>query len=612
MYIFKRFFIVFFFFIGVFASFAQQNMDEILKNVDIKIPRLSPVPEEVKDVSTPVFSLNGTWQFNVQNQKMGSISVPGEWEMQGFKVSPGETGYYVKSFDIPKGWQENLTFIRFDGVSSQATVKINGQEVGKHEGGFVPFEFEITDALKPGDNKIMVEVKANTISDILACTSQYAAHTVGGILRKVTLFNLPDINISDIKVETKFDKRYRNADLIIKSKVENQGKEQWPSDVSLQYSLIDKNGKEIKRTQVNLQKPIEFNGNVTNIQRMQIRKPKHWNPEQPYLYTLKTEILKGEEVLQLNSQKVGFREVEVNKGQLLVNGTPIKLHGVNRHIVHPLTGRSITPKVAKLDAKLFKQANCNYIRTSHYPPSEEFLKAADSLGIFVESEAALTWIEHHASPIWEHWDYKDERFLPYFLMANIENIQAYKNHPSVIIWSLANESRWSPLWEKVKTVVDQLDETRPNSFHDQVWGGFNNAGSKADIANYHYPGINGPKATDTMSRLVLFGEYAHLSTYNRRELLTDPGVRDAYNVPLVNFYDSIYSHKNNLGGAIWSGIDDTFHLPDGKIVGYGPWGPLDGWRRPKPEYYGMKKAYSPIKVENKGVVNGKLQLQVEN
>jgi hypothetical protein len=115
-----------------------------------------------------------------------------------------------------------------------------------------------------------------------------------------------------------------------------------------------------------------------------------------------------------------------------------------------------------------------------------------------------------------------------------------------------------------------------------------------------------------MNRPTLFGEYAHLSTYNRRELLTDPGIRDAYNQPLVTFYDSIYAHRNNLGGAIWSGIDDTFHMPDGRIVGYGPWGPIDGWRRPKPEYFGMKKAYSPIKVKYSGLTNGRLQFMVEN
>ena len=124
--------------------------------------------------------------------------------------------------------------------------------------------------------------------------------------------------------------------------------------------------------------------------------------------------------------------------------------------------------------------------------------------------------------------------------ANMDNVLAGRNHPSIIIWSLGNESKWSPLWEKVNKIVKEMDPSRPTSFHDQCWGGFNNAGSNADVANYHYPGINGPKATDTMSRPTLFGEYAHLSTYNRRELLTDPGVRSAYNEPLVQFYDSIY------------------------------------------------------------------------
>ena len=522
--------------------------------------------------------------------------------MQGFDLNIGETAYYQKSLSIPKDWANKRIFIRFDGVSSHALIKVNNSTVAEHEGSFVPFETEITTALKEGNNVLQVAVRANTISDILACTSQYAAHTVAGILRKVTLFVLPEINISDITINTVFDTKFKNAVLKVDTKIESSNYDS--QEIQLQYSLFSGEKKIIQKT---VSVTSEFSkASIT------VKKPYQWNPESPYLYDLKTELIKNGKVIQTNKQKIGFRQVEVKGSQVYVNGKSIKLHGVNRHVVHPLTGRSLSPELDVLDAKLFKEANCNYIRTSHYPPSEEFLRAADSIGLFVESESSLTWIEHHASPIWGHWDYKDKKLLPYLLQANLDNIQANKKHPSVIIWSLANESRWSPLWDKVKKVVKAVDPNRPTAFHDQCWGGFNNAGSTADIANYHYAGINGPKATDTMSRPTLFGEYSHLSTYNRRELFSDPGVRDAYNLPLVTFYDSIYAHPNNLGGAIWSGIDDTFHLPNGKIVGYGPWGPIDGWRRPKPEYFGMKKAYSPVKVMNVSELKGKLSLQVEN
>ncbi|TQO39750.1 beta galactosidase small subunit [Arenibacter algicola] len=591
-------------------AISQENTHRILADAGIEIPRLSPIPREVQSIKDPVLSLNGKWDVALDNGIPKPVEVPGELAMQGYDLKIGETAYYQRSIEIPKDWKGKRIFIRFDAISSYARVKLNEIPIVEHEGSFVPFEAEITEQIKPGENMLQVEVQAHTISDVLGCTSQYAAHTVAGILRKVSLFVLPESNISDITITTDFDKNFLHAKLNIETKIAVLNSP--ISQFELRYTLLDTN----EKPQISKLLPLNIAEKsdvyyISDIS-LAINRPHHWTPESPYLYRLQTELIQNGETLQKNIQKIGFRQVDIKKGELLVNGKPIKLHGVNRHSVHPISGRSLSPELERLDAKLFKEANCNYIRTSHYPPSEEFLEAADELGLFVESEASLTWIEHHASPIWGHWNYKDPKFLPYMLMANIENIQANKKHPSVIIWSIANESRWSTLWDKVKQVVKHMDPSRPIAFHDQCWGGFNNAGSTADIANYHYPGINGPMATDTMSRPTLFGEYAHLSTYNRRELLTDPGVRDAYNQPLVSFYDSIYAHPNNLGGAIWSGIDDTFHLPDGRIVGYGPWGPIDGWRRPKPEYFGMKKAYSPIKVKNSSLVNGRLQFVVEN
>ncbi|MGN7990009.1 glycoside hydrolase family 2 TIM barrel-domain containing protein [Pedobacter sp. 22226] len=572
---------------------------------------LSPIPSTVQSSNKPVVSLNGNWKFE-QTGKKGNIKVPGEWVMQGYTVNAGETATYSREFHIPDAWKGNRIKLRFDGVSSHAIIKINGKKLAGHEGSFVPFEIDITDALKTGANLLQVEVQANTISDILACTSQYAVHTVGGILRNVTLFALPEVHLADLTVVTTLEDNYSNATLHLKALINNQG--QNATSGLAHYTLTDASGKIIADVKtpwaaISGQQSALLNTDIA------VKNVIKWNTDQPYLYTLTTALIVDGKTTESHHQKIGFRQVEVKGNQVFVNGMPIKLRGVNRHAVHPLTGRAISDDLELKDAELFKQANCNYIRTSHYPPSERFLAIADSIGLFVENESSLTWIQHGASPIWKLWNYKDEKFYPYMLAANIEKMQAGKNHPSVIIWSLGNESYWSPLWDKVYCEAKKLDPTRPISFHDQCWGGFNNGGNKVDIANYHYPGINGPAATDTMKRPTLFGEYAHISTYNRRELLTDPGVRAAYGPSLVKMYDSMYVHKGNLGGAIWSGIDDTFHLPDGNIVGYGPWGPIDAWRRLKPEYWGMKKAYSPVVVKNvhqPTLKNGKLVLEIEN
>ena len=601
----------FFLFFCLFSSLNSIGQTSI---TGFNIPRLSPLPATVTGVEQSHILLNGKWDFQVLGHTAKRvINVPGEWEMQGFAVNEGETAVYSLKLDIPADWKSQRIKIRFDGVSSQAVVKVNNIKVGEHEGSFVPFEVDITNALKPTNNILQVEVQALTISDRLACTSQYAVHTVGGLLRKVVLFAVPQTNIASGVTTTTFDAQFKNAILKIRSGLANESAS--PASAQLQYVLTDAAGKVIFQKLSTVEKDIVPNSIANTQITISVKQPEQWNPEHPYLYHLKSTLLVNGKVVQSVNQNLGFRQVEVKGNQLLVNGKAIKLHGVNRHSIYPLTGRSISPELDRKDAELFRNANCNYIRTSHYPPSEEFLNAADELGLFVESEASLCWINHGASPIWKKWDYKDERFLPYMVNANVENVLAGRNHPSIIIWSLGNESVWSPLWEKVLAVVKQLDSSRPTTFHDQCWGGYNNAHSKADIAVYHYPGINGPAACDTMKRPVLFGEYAHISCYSRRELLTDPGVRSSYGKPLETMYDSMYYHKGCLGGAIWSGIDDTFHMPDGRIIGYGPWGPIDGWRRPKPEYFGMKKAYSPIKIKRiDWPVEGKkyIELSVEN
>lgn len=593
------------------------SLRQIIKSMNFETPVLSPIPLSVTGVKVAALYLNGSWKFNPENKDQTTakeIEVPGEWEMQGFKVAKGNSATYWKAFTVPADWEGKRIKIRFDGVSSHGLIKINGKTIGSHEGSFVAFEFDITDAVKPGENLLEVEVQCETISDILACTSQYAAHPVGGILRKVTLFTLPRINISDFFWDVKFDNMYSDATLNISSKVEFRSKEQ--SKVYLKFDIQDADGKSVnlKMNTVNvpLSKTIsDVHGSIT------VPSPKKWDPEHPNLYVLTTYLVADGKILQINSQKIGFRQIELRGNRFFINNHPVKLRGVDRHEVHPLRGRSLTPELCRRDVELFRAGNCNYIRTSHYPPSEEFLQACDELGMFVESEASLCWIQHGASPIWKTWNYLDTKYLPYMMRANHDNVLSGRQHPCIIIWSLGNESRWSPLWERINDEIRKLDKSRPTSFHDQCWTTYNNAGSKADIANYHYPGFNGPRECEKeKTRPTIFGEYMHVQCYARREVETDQSVRsDVWANTLKQMVDSVYLYPACLGGAIWSGIDDIFHLSKDRICGYGPWGPIDGWRREKPEYIGMKKSYSPVIITNLKTVktvNGKIKLDIEN
>lgn len=598
----------------MFGNYQELTAQNIVNYSLSHLPRLSPRPKAVAGIQQSTISLNGTWKFTGGKSVKENITVPGEWEMQGFKVDSAATATYTRYFNVPEDWKGKRVKLRFDAVSSHCIVKINGKKVGTHEGSFVPFEFDITKEVKPGNNSLEVDVQCQTVSDLLACTSQYAGHPVGGILRKVTLFVLPEVNMAAFTYVTRFDRRYENATLNIPLEIANEGNKE--KDVHILFQLKDAHGSSIllpKNTfSIN---DIASGTSSKDTISLSVKAPQKWNPEHPYLYTLITILLVNTKVSEIYSQKIGFREIQIRGNQLFVNNHPVKLHGVCRHSIYPFTGRSVSPALCLKDAELFRNGNCNYIRTSHYPPSEEFLNDCDSLGLFVESESSLCWIGHGAGHIWKKWNYKDGKHLPYLINANIEKMIADRNHPSVISWSLANESVWSPLWVKVNKMVKQLDPSRPTVFQDQCWGGYNNEGSQCDIANYHYPGLNTPAACDTMKRPTIFDEYMHVENYNRREVLTDPFIRADWGGPLRKMYDSIYTHEGNLGGAIWAGIDDIFHMPDGRMTGYGPWGVIDGWRRKKPEYWEMKKSYAPVIISNRNqpdYTNGKMILKVEN
>jgi hypothetical protein len=582
---------------------APPPLADRLVKMELLLPRLSPRPVAVAGVNSPLQSLNGTWRFNpappagfesfsaAQTKAWAKIQVPGEWVMQGFTVASNAAAAYWREFEIPADWRGQRIKLRFDTVHSDSRVFVNGRRVGGFEGCFSAYELDITDAVKPGRNTLALAVTSESTADTLASASQYAAHQIGGITRKVQLFALPPVNLAGQIVETRFDAHFEAATLALKLNVADESGVNLAASRAVRATLFD--GAKAVATATQEIPNLDGSSKLS----IPVAAPKKWDSEHPNLYLLKTELLAGGKVVEEISQRVGFRQIDVRGNQLFVNGVAVKLRGVCRHEVDPLRGRSLTPEDWKKDAELFRAANVNYIRTSHYPPAEEFLDWCDEYGFFVECEAPLCWVEHGANSIWQSWKYTDEKFFPYLLRANFENLAADRDHPCVTIWSLANESRWSPLFAEVNRRVKLAEPTRPTSFHDQCWGGYNNAHSQADIAVYHYPDENGPAACDQESRPVLFGEYCHVECYNRRELATDPGVRDDWGRGFAHMSDLMYQHEGCLGGAIWAGIDDVFCLPDGKFVGYGMWGSIcDGWRREKPEFWHVKNAYSPVRV----------------
>lgn len=587
---------------------------------EVALPVLTPRPAE------KILDLGGTWKFSPTapagfekqpaHGDWANIRVPSEWVMQGFTVQPNTPAAYFRTFSLSEKPAGRRIKLRFSSVNSLCRVWVNGSEIGGHDAGFVPFEFDVTDAVKAGENTLAVSVQSESPSDQLACATQYACHPLGGITRKVQLFSVPDVHVSDLKIATTFDRAFKDATLTAKITIRNQSARASSGTAAIEILALGKSSA-VRVSPTTIEWTALAPGETcVKTATISAPSPSKWDNEHPNLYKLIVRANDSEGQSETIAETFGFRQIEVRGNRVFVNGVPIKVRGVCRHEVHPRLGRSLSEPWWQRDAELFREANCNFIRTSHYPPAEEFLDLCDHLGLFVELEAPLCWVGHGASDIFKAVP-TSEGIFERLARVNLEAVQGYPNHPSVIVRSLANESTWSRLFARVHTAVRKADPTRPCTFHDQCWDNDNTGSHEMEIAVIHYPGPTGPAMCEKReTRPVHLGEYGHLEAYNRRELATDPGQRDVWGAAFDSMWSKMRTSPGCLGGAIWSGIDDTFFLPSGETVGYGVWGLIDGWRRQKPEFWHVKKAYSPVRLEATCVpapaANEPLILEIEN
>lgn len=579
---------------------------------DFVIPRLSPLPVNLEKQKVP---LAGSWQFNPSPEKefwkkdrvnnWKNIDVPGEWVMQGFEVEKGKAAGYYRTFTVPSSWKGQRVKLRCNGIYSDSRIYVNGKEAGSHLGGFTPFELDVTGLVETGkENRIAVSVRSESLADSTSSGSQYAVHPLGGISRDIYLYALSDVNLGMFHASTLFDSTYTDATLKTEIEIVNESAVE-ARQLTLQFVLKDASGKEIPLKK-NLQSVGKLAAGATEKMEVtfDIVDPHKWDSEHPYLYTLTCRLKDKQEVLHETVRRIGFRQIEVRGNQMFINNMPVKLRGVCRHEVMPLRGRSVNNGMWGKDVELFRRGNVNYIRTSHYPPDEALLEACDELGMLVELEAPFCWAHNTKVP--------EEMHYAVLVNQHIEMVNLNRSHPSIIMWSMGNESNlFTEYFKKASEVVKQIDPTRPRIFSQ--WGPDADNG-ELEVTNHHYPGPKGPDMYRNGKRPVTFDEFCHLNAYNRLELAADPGLRNMWGVLLDRMWTDMYRSKGVLGGAIWAGIDDTFFLPGEKAVGYGTWGPIDGWRREKPEYWGMKKAFSPVKIEQKGNMSadGIVRFQVEN
>jgi beta-galactosidase len=578
-------------------------------------------------------SLNGDWKFNWAEKpadrpaefykpafdvtKWADIPVPANWQMHGygrpiylnmrypFKVDPpfipheyNPVGSYRRQFKILNRWKDRQVFLHFDGVKSAFYVWVNGRKVGYSQGSMTPAEFNITEYLKPGDNTLAVEVYRWSDGSYLEDQDMWR---LSGIYRNVYLFAAPPVHIRDFAVRTDLDDNYADATLMIRPKIANYADKDlkgWTVEAQLyDHDSAPVLGEALSRTASSIvgeRYPQRDNVKFALLE-AKIENPRKWSDEDPYLYIFALTLKDAEgEVVEVESCRVGFREVEIKNGELLVNGESVKLFGVNRHEHDPDHGRAVPVSRMIQDIKILKTHNINAVRTSHYPDDPTWYDLCDEYGIYLIDEANLE--THGVGGLFSNIPAWNTAFVE----RAIRMVERDKNHPSVIMWSLGNESGCGPNHAAMAAWMHDYDPTRP----------------------VHYEGAVGrpvdPYYVDMQSRM-----YARIPQIIRMATRTDddrPMVLCEYAHAMGNsvgnlkeYWDAIRSHKRLIGAFIWDWADQGLRKksPDGKeFWAYGgDYGdnPNDGNfccnglvmpdRKPNPSLYEVKKVYQRIHVK---------------
>ena len=625
------FFIFYFLFSPIGAQTHHDWEDNHVLQINREPARAYFIPYGVK-AGDRTLSLNGEWYFrwtktpdefirdfyrtdyDVSTWK--TLAVPANWEVNGygtpiyvsagypFKIDPpyvtrepkkewttyverNPTGQYKRTFTLPGAWQSGQTFLRFEGVMSAFYVWINGKRVGYSQGSMEPSEFNVTSYLKSGENQIAVEVYKYSDGSYLEDQDFWR---FGGIHRDVLLYHTPDVRLRDVAVRT------------------TQDKDGWTLAINPQFSVYNgENGEDYRlvTTLMDGNSPVGCDTVAAdevldlahkaarmnewfpqrgyrkfNRMTMKVANPKLWSAEAPNLYTLKLELqdAAGRNIEQ-TTLKVGFRQINIRGGQLLINGNAIKIRGVNRHEHDPYTARVMTEERMLQDLRLMKEAHINAVRLAHYPNCPRWYELCDSMGMYVMDEADC---ETHGlrGTLASTPDWADA-----FLDRAIRMAERDKNHPSVIFWSLGNESGYGPNQAAMSAWLHEFDPTRP--VHYEGAQGQPDP-SYVDVISRFYPrvkqeylnpgiseGSDQERAENARWERLL--EIANQTDDHCTWVGSDGGPRPVLTSEYAHcmgnalgnfkeYWDEINSHPRMLGGFIWDWVDQGIIVSDKREV----------------------------------------------
>ncbi len=524
-------------------------------------------------------------------------------------------GSYRREFDLPAKWSGRRVFITFDGVDSAFFLWINGQKVGYSVNSRNAAEFDVTKYVTPGKNMVAVEVYRFSAGSFLEDQDMWR---LSGIFRNVTLWSAPQVHIRDFFIKTDLDAEYNNATLNVTAKVRNYGDKTTEIN-KLWIELFDASGQRAET-------PIEAGtgdwlipelkpGEEATVPiKLHVNNPAKWTAETPVLYTAVLRLPQPISVRRTNaarppdellSARIGFRKVEIKGRQFLVNGTPVKLKGANRHEHWPEVGHAITEAQMIRDLEVLKQGNCNHVRTCHYSDDPRWYELCDEYGIWLVAEANC---ECHGYD--GHFD-NEPLMRDAIIDRSVANVENFKNHPSVVIWSLGNEcgGRGKNFIDAMNT-IKRIDSTRP--------------------VHYERFGMGQGNPTDFDQKM--YGTPAEFASIAKNKDLTKPFYICEFAHAMFNSMGSVAEYSDVFdrypeiaGGAIWEWQDQGLwnrRDPQHPILAYGGGfgevpndhyfihkGVVAADRSPKPHYPEMKRAYQWIGIEAADLAAGTVKIK---
>lgn len=563
-------------------------------------------------LDAPEYSPEGFFNSDFDVTKMDDITVPGNWQLQGygkmhysdlwynFPINPpyvpteNPIGIYKRTFFVEESYRDKKIIIRFCGVDSAYHLWINGKEVGYSKVARNESEFDITDLIRVGEeNDVTVRVYQWSDGTYLEDQDMWWE---SGIFRDVELIGVPKDGINDYKVIADLDDEYKNGIFKVEAFLRTT------KEVNVTFELVDA-GENTVFTKTVVAK--EGKACIDEV----IADVNHWTAETPYLYKLFMTVEDDGRIIEVIPQNVGFRNIRLNGETFLVNGVAIKFKGVNRHDYSPQNGRVVSREEIEKDIILMKQFNINAIRTSHYPNSYYLYDLCDEYGMYLIAETDL---ECHGFEL--TGDYKWITDDPSWELAYVSRmtrmIERDKNHPAIIFWSLGNESAFGCNFRKMTDVAHEMDPTRLVHYE----GDFDV--ESADVYSTMYTWIENLKKPYLMKDIIEKSKKPHIHCEYCHAMGNGPG-------NLKDYQDLVYAHDKLQGGFVWEWFDhgiESFTESGEKYYRYGgDFGDdpsnkdfcIDGLimpdRTPSPGLYEYKKVIEPITTTavdiQKGIIN---------